>query len=953
MANGRQRGLIHDKRQKEDERQRVDLAMQVDFLTVTLFKVSFKDISMKKVDEKKTEKATTILMVLQKIPYAIDGQKLNLVNKGIQCIGKIPSGCANAIAILYLSQNALSHVNGIEQFQQIQVLSIAGNLITTFDALDPLERLVKLRILSLCHNPVMELPHARFHVLSRLGKLDMLDNIAITNVDRKRAAAIIQQDARAQRQLLDQHSQIQGLQHMVLLMKIHLELTASFSQASIYIPKIESFLAFFSLNWHYTVEMQQRMAHRLLVSVQKTKNILINTPQFRARLLITKGVPSSVQLWQEAYDQVLALQNRTVVQLHGICGQLQYQLQQRAMLKREGDPHGLISQAYLKEDQNRINTVHEREALLTWYQGQIISRREEVSKVCTSSCQLPPQQMDPDLSSDTKEEEKVILHKKIPREFVSFQLLKYYLRWKNYVKHQRMRDSLRTWKSKIERIREIQSYRLFLLLKKSSRILRAWQKIATLEKVATLEASKKLELLEASKLEALSAELESEASLFSSVFYRWVDYTTSNHERQQRAIQKSNALNVRLERNWYRTLFHQWKVHSLLESNTNHYQIQIFTKRINFRTVQHCFCSWKLLHQNITHFYVKRQTNTLRMTFYHWKKTSTKLRQTRKLEQFTKRTTQRWKEKNRKKTIQMLFDRWYYVHQATRVQQIHPLQDTWRNWKAFYIRHLRDHKTASEKRFERYRLLCQNLEVFSQAVNDKNNSLEEVHKQLRDKQAVQEAEQAEVISQLKTSLDLEKSRAVKLEELHENDLQHLQHCENDKLQDAVQISETYQRLMRDRIAEVEEYKSQMHHMHDAIQDGESKMVQLQLLVNQQAATMEENNLVKAHEQQQEKEKAQAMMKMVAMKNKQLAKLQYAVEMQKHQKSYENAENILQRLQADIGAHEYVSNNAPEITESQDSIQSDIAQMQAKVLARLQPLEKTRKKKRIVANNKKH
>lgn len=97
---------------------------------------------------------------------------------------------------LYLSQNNLCSLQGIQQFTCLKVLSAADNLLQDMSALGALAALgSSLKIASFERNPVTHLPNYRLKVLQLLPGLERLDGVPVQLQDRQKAKVTLQQEA--------------------------------------------------------------------------------------------------------------------------------------------------------------------------------------------------------------------------------------------------------------------------------------------------------------------------------------------------------------------------------------------------------------------------------------------------------------------------------------------------------------------------------------------------------------------------------------------------------------------------------------------------------------------------------------------------------------------------------------------------------------------------------------
>ena len=120
-------------------------------------------------------------------PACFDGEKLRLVSCRITVLSPLPRSPLDLtpqVLVLFLSNNDIASLNGIESFRNLQTLSLSNNLLRYLEELRVLSELKKLRKLSLLGNPVVEMPQYRARVLLLCPQLTSLDGIAVTAEER-------------------------------------------------------------------------------------------------------------------------------------------------------------------------------------------------------------------------------------------------------------------------------------------------------------------------------------------------------------------------------------------------------------------------------------------------------------------------------------------------------------------------------------------------------------------------------------------------------------------------------------------------------------------------------------------------------------------------------------------------------------------------------------------------
>lgn len=171
---------------------------------------------------------STVCSRLQSCPAAFDvtGLKLSLVGSNISVIDNVPSTLITKVQTLYLSNNYITTLDGIEQFQQLRCLSVANNLIRYLSCLRPLKQNHSLERISLEGNAVTGMPFYRQYVIGLCPRLLNLDGIAVSRDERDA-------DRTTARQLSAFYDQLRlnELQNIVLRnLCLQLNLRAEFSR---------------------------------------------------------------------------------------------------------------------------------------------------------------------------------------------------------------------------------------------------------------------------------------------------------------------------------------------------------------------------------------------------------------------------------------------------------------------------------------------------------------------------------------------------------------------------------------------------------------------------------------------------------------------------------------------------------------------------------------------------
>ena len=128
----------------------------------------------------------TLCSCLQSHPAAFDGSglKLSLVSSNICEIDKVPGQLVSKVQTLYLSNNHIISLSGVEQFASLRSLSAANNLIRYLSSLRSLASIEQLERVSLEGNVVTNMPFYRQYLVGLCPRLLALDGINVTTEER-------------------------------------------------------------------------------------------------------------------------------------------------------------------------------------------------------------------------------------------------------------------------------------------------------------------------------------------------------------------------------------------------------------------------------------------------------------------------------------------------------------------------------------------------------------------------------------------------------------------------------------------------------------------------------------------------------------------------------------------------------------------------------------------------
>lgn len=113
--------------------------------------------------------------------------KLSMVNCSISLIDQIPRTFCENVRTLYLSNNNLLSLKGIEQFNNTQSLSCANNLIRYLGEIRWLNKLEGLEKIVLEGNVVTSMPFYRDYIIGMCPKIASIDGIKVSTNERHNA----------------------------------------------------------------------------------------------------------------------------------------------------------------------------------------------------------------------------------------------------------------------------------------------------------------------------------------------------------------------------------------------------------------------------------------------------------------------------------------------------------------------------------------------------------------------------------------------------------------------------------------------------------------------------------------------------------------------------------------------------------------------------------------------
>ncbi|GMF11758.1 unnamed protein product [Phytophthora lilii] len=363
-----------------------------------------------------------------------DGARLNAVGKGIYVLGKVPPTVCASVTSLYLSQNNLRALDGIEQFAAVRLLSVGGNLISSDVEVARLSGLTQLRNLNLMGNPLCDQPNYRLRVIAMIKTLQVLDNSDVTKKERDAAPEVAAQDEALRTMVTQNHFDIQKLQRIALLIALHKEfygcvLAGVASGKFDRVPSPNDVACNVPLLlrlWKYenTLSEQEQEAFKvqMLTIIIRTHAKLADHPRIKAKEYLLKlaggsspraqrqdGASNNIKQWctswEEAYTNVIALQQKTIANLHALCDKNRGDMVEFLKDLLSMDPrqrNKLVGGQRMQQHSDGLevksarlqNRAHERSLA----ESRVSGRQQFYDSVDARSSQhqLPPQQQDPD-----------------------------------------------------------------------------------------------------------------------------------------------------------------------------------------------------------------------------------------------------------------------------------------------------------------------------------------------------------------------------------------------------------------------------------------------------------------------------------------------------------------------------------------------------------------------------
>ena len=287
--------------------------------------------------------------------------KIQVVNRNVNEIDRVPEQYQGASTI-YLSNNSIIDLSGIEQFQQVRTLSLAHNDVVTMDSLAPLAKCQKLKYLKLAGCPISERPFYRIHVARKLPGLHFLDKKEISKQEKAESKYIVEKENQLHREMFLNHCSIFKLKRFIFQGKLRLELRTMKLGGSLgslllspptisvfprqHMPnnmELELFLQIFRYERDVGRDVRYEIQEHLVQGVLKFWKVIthpsLDSPSANRK---DKRNPDSYEIWEEAFSQMLQVQQSAVQKLKEMCEEMKVEISNVENKILAKDPEGRL-----------------------------------------------------------------------------------------------------------------------------------------------------------------------------------------------------------------------------------------------------------------------------------------------------------------------------------------------------------------------------------------------------------------------------------------------------------------------------------------------------------------------------------------------------------------------------------------------------------------------------------
>ena len=317
----------------------------------------------------------------RQFPTLFTSSKIQVVNRHVNIIDRVPHQFRGADTI-YLSNNRLVDISGIEQFQELKTLSLAHNDIVTVDSLMPLSRCPKLKYLKLEGCPLCERPFYRLHVVRKLPHVHFLDRKEIAREERLGAKYIVEKEGQMHRVLYENHCLIHKLKRFLFQIKLRIDFRSmKLGHKRLLVPSTlphfprhqpvdrvntDTFLK----AWNYESLVENRLKYEiredLVQGVLKFWKVIVKQ---EALVAYGKGAGNgpkhrpatswadSFEVWEEAFSQMMTVQQNAILRLKELCEEAKVELRELEEKIEARDPRHLIDETH-QEYEDAFRSFH-------------------------------------------------------------------------------------------------------------------------------------------------------------------------------------------------------------------------------------------------------------------------------------------------------------------------------------------------------------------------------------------------------------------------------------------------------------------------------------------------------------------------------------------------------------------------------------------------------------------
>ncbi|KAL4494095.1 hypothetical protein ABPG72_016051 [Tetrahymena utriculariae] len=257
----------------------------------------------------------TLSEAIKKYPQCADEFKIRLVQKQVKEIDKVPT-FYKKIDTLYISNNSIKTLDGIEQFTHLQHLSISNNNLKDISIIKLIRKLDNLESLNMSGNPVTKHPIYRQLILTTLPNLQQLDGKVVTKEDKQIAEVQLKKQNSLLDLILNNYIEIRKLNYISKKLDLHQQLGQHHFQFINYHPQFQNM----SVNLQQIKKQYDFQSHfPQFVKEEMIDNIMSDILTLYESLNQLQG--EQEQNYEKAFTELLMKQQQLMAQLNIQCQQ--------------------------------------------------------------------------------------------------------------------------------------------------------------------------------------------------------------------------------------------------------------------------------------------------------------------------------------------------------------------------------------------------------------------------------------------------------------------------------------------------------------------------------------------------------------------------------------------------------------------------------------------------------